>query len=163
MTTEQELVKIFKIVVKAVAEDMYDLLMDLMDKIVYDAGDPQRYMTGARFGADGGTLRGSFFITEPEQIGRMIEAKIYHDPDSLQERDDDNIYDFVHGSNYWTPHDFRPYLMTTLIKGLGGSFFGDGWWTEARDFWTPFEEMSKDGTMDALFRKHFAKFGITYI
>ena len=155
---EQELVRIFKIVVNEVAEEMYEELMTLLDQVVYTHA-PSVYRSGdvgEAVGDGDGRLAGSFFIKEVEQVGRMIQTEIYHDPRML----DYSPGDFVHGSKYWDPNDARPYIAQMIIEGSSGPIFGDGWWTVARDFWTPFIKMKTDGTMDKMFKKHFKKYGI---
>lgn len=156
---DQALVEIFKKVVKKVSQQVYDMLLEFMDDIVY-ASSPEVYISGARFGADAGTLRGSFVLTEPEQVGNMIVAQIYHDYNLL----DHAPWNFVHGSNYYTvTDDIRPILLEKIIIGGGsGDFFGPGWWQESRDFWTPFVDWTKDGTIEHMLRSEFALYGIKY-
>lgn len=158
---DPRLVLIFKQVVEAVIDQVYEMLLDYIDRYVYDAGSPQYYVTGARFGMDEGTLRGSFFKSRAELDGDIVSARIYHDSMSLLHAP----WNFVHGSNYWEfSDDIRPYLIDIIIGNgtMSGDFFGEGYWREPRDFWTPFMRLMENGLIDKLLKIQFAQYGIKY-
>lgn len=159
MVHDPMLIMVFKSVVDAVNNQIYEMLLDLIDQEVYDAGSPQHYVSGARFGMDEGTLRGSFFKTKAELDGDIVSAKIYHDYTAL----DHAPWNFVHGSDYWEEtDDIRPYLIDIIIGGKSGGFFGEGYWRERRDFWTPLMILIDSGLIDRLLKIEFLKYGIKY-
>ena len=123
------------------------LLTDLREKIkeeVYGAGTPSAY---SRNKLDGG-LEGSFDVSDVEALGLTIQSIISQDPLTM-------VHDpahFIHGSNYWEfGNDVRDILSDMIINGNTGTphvggIFGEGFWTEPRNFWKPFLEiLDKNG------------------
>lgn len=52
---------------------------------------------------------------------------------------------FQHGSLYTSYGDVRDELAGIIYQGLGGNLFGDGWWTNPRDPWTPLIQQLNEG------------------
>jgi len=153
------LVSIMSGVMESVAQKLLDLLADdagLIDTIIYQANSPKAY---ARQGDSGGLL-GMWEKKPLKSSGRGISYQIYADSDLLSHDPDD----FIHGSNYWIGgDDIRDMLIDLVAGGGSGPLFGSGFWTAARDFWTPFLEMLENGTVNKILESEFKKRGIVYI
>ena len=52
---------------------------------------------------------------------------------------------FQHGSLYTSYGDVRDELAGIIYQGLGVNLFGDGWWTNPRDPWTPLIQQLNEG------------------
>jgi len=144
-------------IVNDVAQEIFLLLKEKIKEAVYDSNDPHTY---ERRGEDGGLL-GSWVVNSTSNIGRgKIKATIEQDPFLLEL----NREDFVHGSAYSDYYsDIRDTLSEIIIEGKSGSLFGDGFWREKRDFWTPLINQLDGGAFDRIVAEAFAKRGISFI
>lgn len=68
------------------------------------------------------------------RVGDIVSGKVDFDPTMLS-LDTDN---FIHGSNYYdSGNDVRDIMPWIIFGGNSGSFFGNGFWRDSRDAWTP--------------------------
>lgn len=68
---------------------------------------------------------------------------------------------FQHGSLYTSYGDVRDELAGIIYQGLAGDFFGEGWWTNPRDPWTPLIRLlTKEGKLKEWFIEGMARQGI---
>jgi len=69
-----------------------------------------------------------------ENVRGYIKNKVYYDPSEVHS-DPSN---FVHGSYYWSGGDDVSDILPDLIfGGKSGGLFGEGFWTDERDAWSP--------------------------
>jgi hypothetical protein len=142
-------------IINEVAKSMLKELQQQIQSEVYDAGDPIRYH---RLGLVGGLL-GSFEKYDATIMGREVQSTIDQNPMSMVNDPDDH----VHGSNEWIMTDIRDLLSEIIIEGKSGKRFGDGFWREPRDFWTPFIQLIDNGICDKYIQLEAKKRGITLI
>jgi hypothetical protein len=152
----------FKDIIDEVTNEVLEKLKEIIDQEVYSKGNPSKYDRQM----DDGGLRGSFIIPENSNIvGQLVQSHIEHDPNSMT-HDPDN---FIHGSNSWKyGNDVRDFLADMIINGGSGTphvgdKFGSGFWTSARDFWTPFLQILEDGTIDRIIENQFNNRGIEWV
>jgi len=148
-------------IVDEVADQLLEKLKEKIDEEVYGAGSPSKYIRRM----DNGGLRGSFEKSNTIKSMQSVTNSIEHFPETMDLDSDNN----VHGSNFWEGgKDIRNILVDMVINGGSGTphvgdRFGSGFWTDSRDFWTPFLEMLKDGTVNKLIENAFDKRGIIWI
>lgn len=68
------------------------------------------------------------------KVGGYILGKMGYDSSFLS-LDKDS---YTHGSNYQGGSDVRDALADIIFNGKSGMLFGDGFWRDNRDAWTPF-------------------------
>ena len=129
----------------AVALDyaMEKLLMKLqenIEKIVYGAGSPEYYGRTNEF-------LYSWETSKPIIKGNIIESDLFQNMFAMHS-DPEN---FIHGSNYYKQDDITAYMADIIFEGLAGPMFGSGFWTVARDAWTPTLIHLKNGDFDRWF------------
>jgi hypothetical protein len=149
------LMKDMSVVVNAVVDEIIEELKKKMDEIVYSdspAVYPRQYSMGGLYElwekSDGKGSKNSLSYEIKEH-----PENLSHFPKS-----------FIHGSKYWKKgDDIRGMLADLVIGGGSGPFFGAGFWTDARDFWTPLIEMIENGEFEAIIERTFKSLGIIYI
>ena len=145
-------------IIDVVTDKLHEELKKLIKKIVYIPFSPAKYN---RQGDNGGLLD-EWDRTNPIVTGNSVYTEIYDDPSRLNV--DPNS--FVHGSNHWIMSDIRQMLAEIVIEGKSGPYFDFAqpphWWKSPRDFWTPFTDLLKDGTVDRMIEKEFKIRGIPY-
>ena len=122
---------------------MERLLMELqenIEKIVYGAGDPGYYVRTMQFLT-------SWETSKPIIKGNIIESDLFQNKFAMQS-DPDN---FIHGSNFFRQNDVTAFMADIIFEGLSGPMFGDGFWTVARDAWTPTLIHLENGDFDRWF------------
>lgn len=67
------------------------------------------------------------------RLGEYFQTSIRFDGDSMS-LDPDN---FVHGSNFYDVDDVRDIMPYIVFGGQSGGLFGDGYWRDNRDAWSP--------------------------
>ena len=144
-----------KLVIDEVASKILEMLIDSINQVVYDAGVPHLYR---RLEMNGG-LSGEWRKSNAEIIGNEIISTIDSDPTTLVV-DPEN---FVHGSNHWEMDDISGLLNEIIIEGKSGPYFGEGFWREPRDFWSPIIAMLEDGTVDSMIAESMIKNGINLV
>ena len=152
----------FLTIIDEIAEELLSLLVDdlgLIDTIVYDAGTPKEY---PRQGRTGGLI--GMWDKETTVAGNTITSKIGEDSNKMTAHAAGVKTDFIHGSEYWDRgiSDIRDLLVEIITEGKSGPFFGDGFWSQPRDFWTPFKNLIEKGKVDKLFRDTMTKRGIRF-
>lgn len=69
-----------------------------------------------------------------ERVGKHIQTIVGYEADTVHSYPDD----FIHGSNYWSGGtDVSDILPDLIFGGKSGDLFGEGFWTDERDAWTP--------------------------
>jgi hypothetical protein len=124
-----------------VMQKMYDMYKDLIDEIVYNTEYPVLYDRTYEFAES--------WQKDVQQNGMGAQGTITQDY-SLMSFDPDT---YTHGSEYYSPEDVRPFLANIIYEGLTGKLFGDGWWRNARDAWTPLINKLESGQLDKWFRQ----------
>ena len=148
-------------IIDEVADQLLEKLKEKIDEEVYGAGSPSTYVRRM----DNGGLRGSFEKSNTTKSMQSVANSIEHFPGTMDLDSDRN----VHGSNFWDGgKDIRNILVDMIINGGSGTphvgdRFGSGFWTDSRDFWTPFLEMFKDNTVNKLIENAFDKRGIIWV
>jgi hypothetical protein len=145
----------FKDIIDSVAEDLLDVISSYMWDIVYGAGIPSWY--DRRY--DNGGLAETFGKSDAKIVRNEVSSKIDQDI-GLMELDTD---EFVHGSHYWQPEDYRRFLTQTIIEGTSGPLFGEGFWTEPRNFWLPVIDFINSGQADSIVEKYLSAKGLIWI
>lgn len=125
-------------------------LQDIIMEVVYTPYDPNEYDRQYDAGLLGAWLRDAAKIE-----GNTVTGRIDSDPMHMilnQEqgihgslgriKDEEGNYEEAEGIEW----DIREYLMDMIINGGDaskhphvGKRYGSGFWTQPRDFWTPFE------------------------
>ena len=122
---------------------MEKLLMKLqenIEKIVYGAGSPEYYNRTMEF-------LNSWETSKPIIKGNIIESDLFQNIFAMHS-DPEN---FIHGSNYYKQDDITAYMADIIFEGLSGPMFGSGFWTVARDAWTPTLTHLENGDFDRWF------------
>jgi hypothetical protein len=146
-----------KSIVDEVTEKVYQKLRESMLKIVYGAGVPNVYDRQM----DNGGLLGSFDKHSAKVAGQNVEGSIDQDPSGMTINPDQ----FIHGSNFFDKgDDVRDYLTGMIITGRPdiGPYFGENWWREPRDFWTPMMDLINNGDVDRMIEAAFNSRGIIW-
>ena len=152
-------------IIDEVTDQLLEKLKEKIDEEVYGAGTPSKKKNGYIRRMDNGGLRGSFEKSSTIKSMQSVTNSIEHFPENMDLDSDNN----VHGSNFWEGgKDIRSILVDMIINGGSGTphvgdRFGGGFWTDSRDFWTPFLEMLTDGTVNKLIESAFDKRGIVWI
>lgn len=118
------------------------------------SGGHIKYM---RLGKDGG-LMGSFVASDAKIVGDKVVGEVYYDETLIYV--DPVIY--THGSYEWYTTDISDIFPYLVIEGKSGELFGRGWWTEPRDFWTPFIEEIENGNFDHVLSTELFKLKVSY-
>jgi hypothetical protein len=145
-------------IIDEVTNWLYEVLLDTINDEVYNAGSPQWYERNLMKGG----LLGSFDKSDAIINGQKIQSKINHNPRSMVQHRSGNVDDFTHGSEFWIMDDIRKLLAEIIIEGKSGPLFGEGYWREPRDFWTPMEDLLKNGEVDKQIEKAFDKRNIIW-
>lgn len=145
----------FQGIVNKVAENVLNKIIESMNNVVYFPYSPQKY---ERNGLDGGLL-GSFRKDDAKISGQSVQSSVEHRPDTMKF----NPMKFQHGSFYYDPTDIRDFLMTIIIEGKSGPIFGEGAWTQERDFWSPVLEAVKNGDYDIFIQDAMTEAGLSWI
>lgn len=123
-------------------DKLLDELKGNIDRIVYGAGSPNYYERTMEF-------EKSWETSKPVIKGKFAEAELFQNPMSMS-LDRDN---YTHGSNYPKANDVREGLADIIFNGESGLLFGEGFWTQARDAWTPTVECLDNGKFMAWFNE----------
>ncbi len=111
-----------KPVVDKVVDKIYIDNYDMIEKIVYDAYQPEEYQRTNDFALD------AWEVTPAHSNGKLrIQGDVHYAPENMTYRPDD----FVHGSNYGG--DVREALAEIIYQGKSGPMFGKGPWTRKRN------------------------------
>ena len=138
-----------------VTEQMLRKLEDFIHQIVYNPYDPAKY---ERLYFEGG-LAGAWTQNKAKSFGSYVESSIEHDPSKL----DIDIEQFQHGSLLSDGYtDIRQSLVEIITEGKSGGLFGEGFWRQDRDFWSPFVEWFNENSKPMLI-KAFAEKGLKVI
>lgn len=129
-------------------------LLEYIETEVYDVGSPQWY---DRNKLNGGLL-GSFEASNTKKVMQRIFQTIAQNPNSMILDSDE----FIHGSNYWVMDDIRDLLTEIVVEGKSGKLFGDGFWRQPRDFWTPMMDFLQTAEADKIFENIMTKHGIVW-
>jgi hypothetical protein len=148
----------FKDIIEKVSKVLFQKLRDSIEEKVYDAGFPAAYI---RYRDDGGLL-GSFLKDNTSIDGQTVKTSIYQDAMSMVQHIEGDRTDFVHGSEYWVMTDIRSILTDIIIQGKSGPLFGQGFWTEERDFWTPIIELLNNGEVDRMIEASMSAHGMIW-
>lgn len=141
-------------IIDSLTEKLLEKLKLKIEEVVYTPFNPKEY----RRQGDRG-LRNEWDKTPPKVSGNVIQTEIGENPMKLTVGPE---Y-FVHGSYYWEPmDDIRNILAEIVIGGKSGKLFGEGFWREPRDFWTPFIQLLEDGTVDKMIESEFKSRGIPF-
>lgn len=160
------LINDFESIVTEVTEQLYKKLRQSIQEEVYNAGTPDP-VDGYKRNMDNGGLLGSFYKENTKVEGQIIEGEINQDPMSMVHDPDS----FTHGSNVWDGgDDVRDILADIVRAGMDntihphvGTYFGFGFWSLPRDFWTPIENMLTNGELDQMIEKAMTIRGINWI
>lgn len=144
----------FLSIVKEVAENILEEIIQSMEKEVYEAGDPTTY---PRQKLNGGLL-GTFDISDNKIVGNSVIATIDQFPQRML-LDADS---FIHGSYYYNITDVREYLTDWIIEGKSGPLFGDGFWREERDFFGPVVDAINHGDYDEYIEMSMTSHGLNW-
>ena len=90
------------------------------------------------------------------RLGEYMSGQVGFDYSTLS-LDMDN---FTHGSNYGG--DVREFMPDIIFGGRSGGLFGEGFWTQERDAWTPTVEKI-NASFSMWLREGFAKAGFSII
>jgi len=148
-------------IIEEVTDKILQKLQESIEENVYDAySNPDRQYNRNKY--DGGLI-GEFVPIPAKTVGNIITASIEETPELM-------IMDLseespIHGSIYKgkTWDKIREALADMIIKGTSGIRFGEGDWTEPRDFWTPVIKMFDDGTVRGMVDDAFTTRGIKFI
>lgn len=139
------------IVVNAVVDAIIKELKKKMDEIVYSddpAWYPRQYSSGG------------LYILWEKYKKKSLSYEIKENPANLNH--DPN--EFIHGSNYWAvTNNITTMLADIVIGGGSGPLFGEGFWREPRDFWTPLIEMIESGEFEKIIEQTFKQLNIKFI
>lgn len=116
-------------------DKLLEVLKDNIERIVYGAGTPEFYSRSFEFLKSWETSRSII-------KGNLVTSELFQNVLDMT-FDADN---FFHGSNYYKQNDITAFLSNIIFEGLSGPMFGDGFWTHARDAWTPTMALLYDGT-----------------
>lgn len=83
-------------------------------------------------------------------------GKMEYDPDMIHTIDPEN---FIHGSNEFKVNDVSEFLPNIIFEGKAGKLFGQGFWTEPRDAWTPMLKTT-DRNFAKLLKQNLRQYGI---
>jgi len=93
--------------------------------------------------------------------GRKATAEISENPEVMH-----NVPEkYVHGSLYNKKYgltDVREFISKMIIEGTSGDIFGDGYWMQERDFWSPTMKLLENGWIEKQIEKSFRKSGIKF-
>jgi len=93
--------------------------------------------------------------------GRKATAEISENPEVMH-----NVPEkYVHGSLYNKKYgltDVREFISKMIIEGTSGDIFGDGYWMQERDFWSPTMKLLENGWIEKQIEKSFRKRGIKF-
>lgn len=94
-----------------------------------------------------------------ENVGKLIRGSVGYDSDGMMCVPDA----FIHGSNYWSGgDDVRDILPDLIFGGKSGGIFGQGFWTDERDAWSP--TIAKiDASFDKWVKEGFRQAGVKVI
>ena len=144
----------FKGIIDEVSYKILQALLESIEKEVYNAGIPQLYH---RHRYAGGLL-GSWEKSDAKILGQEVYSRIDSNLNMMVTYPDE----FIHGSNHWVMDDIRELLAEIIIEGKSGPLFGEGFWTQPRDFWTPVIEMLTNGKVDKLIENAMTTRGIIW-
>jgi hypothetical protein len=92
-----------------------------------------------------------------ERVGKYIQTVVGYEADTVHSIPDE----FIHGSNYWSGgNDVSDILPDLIFGGKSGDFFGQGFWTEERDAWTPTIQRI-DKSFDKWLKEGFKQAGVS--
>ena len=142
-------------VLDEVTEQLLRKLEDFIHQVVYNPYDPVKY---DRLYFEGG-LAGAWNQNVAKSFGNYVESSIEYNPSKL----DIDIEQFQHGSLLSDGYtDIRESLVEIITEGKSGNLFGDGFWRQPRDFWSPFIEYFETNARPMLI-KAFAEKGLKVI
>ena len=121
-------------------EKLLEQLKINIEKIVYGAGSPNYYERTMEF-------LNSWETSKPIIKGNIVESELFQNTFAMQS-DPDN---FTHGSYWYTNNDVREFMAEIIFEGLSGPMFGTGFWSVARDAWTPTLIHLENGDFDRWF------------
>ena len=131
-----------------------DYTKEMIKAIVYNPYIPSWYK---RRKNKGGFL-GSWVHEDFE-----FKTTIFSDADRMEEHEEGNKRNFIHGSEYYEPSDIRDRLGNYIIEGTSGYLFGTGFWTESRDFWSPTIQYVEKDILQTEIKNVFGKHGIILV
>ena len=126
ITTSEEFESVVSKILGDVVSEVVDIIMqnneELINEIVYNPFDPQDY------------TRTHDFLHAWDKETKGLESEMSY---SAKDMTLDKA-NFIHGSE-WAGYqsDVRNALAEIIYDGLSGDLFGDGYWTNKRDAWTP--------------------------
>lgn len=143
-------------VVDEVAQIILEKLKENVGEYIYShRANPDGY---SPLKEDGGFL-GSWVVNSLA-TPKSILANVEQDTESM-------VLDaehFIHGSAYKEYYsDVRESLAEIIIEGKSGPIFGEGYWRDKRDFWTPLIQSLDAGEFDSIVRTSFSKRGIRIV
>jgi hypothetical protein len=154
---ENVLMNIVKSSLAEVGEKINDKLRSHVESDVYiNSNTSYAYGTGQPTY----DLRESITTSEVKTTGNTAEVEVFHDKEKMK-FDPDN---FVHSSRYWKDGttDIREILPIIIDMGLGGSFFGDGWWTDERPYFrNTVKELHQGGLLNKWMKDALRKRGLS--
>lgn len=115
-------------------EKLLKQLQSNIMKIVYGAGSPSSYDVTWQF-------LDSWEKSRVRIMGNVLESEIFQNIGVMVS--EPGI--FQHGSEYFQPNDARDFIADIIFEGKAGPLFGEGYWTQARDAWTPTVEHLYNG------------------
>lgn len=145
---------VIKEVIVEILERLDTINKDLINEIVYGAGNPSAYERTYQFRDNAWKI---------DQSSRPIAGKTHA---SLDYNPNGMVYvqeNAQHGSYYQPPGDAREYLADIIYQGLSGPAFGNGpitgFWAEARDVWSRLIDAT-EGNLDQWIQEGFNKRGL---
>ena len=133
----------FVVIVNEIVDEILKEIQDSMIREVYDPWSP----TYIRL-FDHGGLFDSYIKREakmnPSSLGLSIEGKVDQDTDRMVNEPEN----FIHGSFFYQTDDVRSFLTQLVVEGRSGPLFGDGFWTQPRDFYQPVIDWLDNGEFD---------------
>jgi len=148
---EKALMKVRDKALEATGEKAKELVKEEIDKEVYSIPEGEYERTGQ--------LRDSMTNFPLKSKGNVAEVKIAHDIEKM-------TYDtskFQHGSEYWSPTDYREYVAETVHNGTSGTLFGSSnslHWRNPKPYMSNAKEEMEDGKYREFMEKEINKMGI---
>lgn len=134
---------------KGTGEKTKELVKDEIEKEVYSIPQGTYERTG--------DLKNTMTDFPLENKGNVSQVKIAHDTDKMSY----NASKFQHGSDYWSPNDYRKYVAQTVHDGTSGSLFGEnGHWREPKPYMDNAKKEMKDGKYKAFMIEMLKKDGL---
>lgn len=145
-----EILKVTEQVIISVSKKLLEELDKNLESYVYNT-IPSTYERTQ----DNQNLKDSFDLSDIDRTPNSIQGGIQQYP----ERMTFNPSEFQHSSYYYDVTDAREFIAYYVNEGTSGGFFGEGYWTEKRPFFTETEKLVKDGTLDKWIKQEFKNRG----